>query len=121
HGRTWAATTGAAGLRAVRWTCRCLSGECPMPKRQSIAEVRADLPRLVHAVEKGRPLEITRRGQVVAVLMSARDYHRLVPERPDFWEAVTAFRERVDLARLGFSDADFEGLRDRSPGREVML
>jgi hypothetical protein len=38
-----------------------------------------------------------------------------------FWEAYEAFRDAVDLEALGVGKEDFDGLRDRSPGREVAL
>ena len=36
------------------------------------------------------------------------------------WEAITAFRAETDLESLAAEDA-FANLRDRSPGREVVL
>jgi hypothetical protein len=38
-----------------------------------------------------------------------------------FWEMTLRFRERIEREGLEFTDEDFTGLRDRSPGREVEL
>jgi prevent-host-death family protein len=89
-----------------------------MGKRYSIAEARNQLPAIVHDAEKGRPVELTRRGKPVAVLMSFADYERLARARPDFWKALQAFRERTDVTDLDV-DGIFAGVRDRSPGGGV--
>jgi prevent-host-death family protein len=91
-----------------------------MPKQYSIAEARSSLPSLVHAVEAGPPVELTRRGRSVAVLLSATDFARLQPRRPDLWAAIETFRRETDLEELDV-DAILEDVRDRSPGREPEL
>lgn len=92
-----------------------------MARRYSIAEARQELPRLVRRVERGRPLEITRRGKPVAVLMSAADYLRLAGERPSFTETVRELRARLAIEGLDVTDADFRSLRQPGPGRKVAL
>ena len=87
--------------------------------RVSVAEARQNFARLIKRAEQGRAIEITRRGQPVAVIMSASDYLALTGERPSFIEAARRVRERLDIDSLGISDEDFEGLRDQSSGREV--
>ena len=39
----------------------------------------------------------------------------------NFWEMTLRFRERIEREGLVFTDEDFAGLRDQSPGREVEL
>lgn len=46
-------------------------------KSVSVAEAKNKLPELVHQVEAGHFLRITRRGQAVAVLLSETEYERL--------------------------------------------
>lgn len=41
------------------------------------------------------------------------------PEKKDFWLALQEFRSRVDLQSL--DDDTFDNLRDKSPGRDVIL
>jgi prevent-host-death family protein len=89
-----------------------------MSRRFSIAQARTHLPQLVHSVERGRPVEITRRGKPVAVLVSAAEYERMVLIRPRLWDAVVGIRERFDMDRAGLEDEEFRDLGDRSPGRE---
>jgi prevent-host-death family protein len=89
-----------------------------MAKQYSIAEARNHLPAIVHDAEKGKPVQLTRRGKPVAVLLSIDAYERLSRTRPDFWSALQAFRERRDLAEVDV-DEIFADVRDRSPGREV--
>jgi predicted ATPase len=38
-----------------------------------------------------------------------------------FWEMTLRFRERMEREGIEFTDEDFADLRDRSPGREVLL
>ncbi len=89
-----------------------------MSKRYSIAEARNQLPAIVHDAEKGKPVELTRRGKPVAILLSVAEYERLSLARPNFWGALQAFRARHDFNELDV-DQIFDGVRDRSPGREV--
>jgi len=64
---------------------------------------------------------LTRHGRPVAVLLSIRDYERLGRERQGFWGALETFRSLLEKEAVQISDADFEGLRDESRGREVAL
>lgn len=91
-----------------------------MPREFSIADARNQLPALVHSVESGPPVRLTRRGKPVAVLVSVEEYERLRPQGPDLWQAIEAFRQRTDLTDLDV-DEIFGGVRDRSPGRQVEL
>ena len=87
--------------------------------RYSIAEARQKLAAIVHELEQKAMVEITRRGEPVAVLLSMQEYRRLRSPNAQFWEAYEAFRRQVNLPRLNLEPSIFEGLRDRSPGREV--
>lgn len=91
-----------------------------MPRDISIAEARNRLPALVHSVEEGPAVRLTRRGKPVAMLVSLEEYERLRPRRPGLWRAIEEFRERTDLSDLDV-DEIFRGVRDPSPGREVEL
>jgi antitoxin Phd len=88
-------------------------------KQYSIAQAKDRLPSIVHEVEHGQPVEITRRGKPVAIVMSLEEYRR-VAGRPtkSFGEAFEEFRKSVDLDSLGLTGEEFEGLRDPSPGRD---
>lgn len=90
-----------------------------MQKQISIAEAKNRLPTIVHGVEKGPSVELTRRGKPVAVLLSIREYERLSRKYTGFWNAVSEFRRRMEDEGIEISEADLQGLRDLSPGREV--
>lgn len=75
-----------------------------MGKQYSIAQARDHLPGIVHEVERGAPVELTRRGKPVAVILSLQDYRRLSSGRIDLWQAIEP-------------EEWLEGVRARSPGR----
>lgn len=92
-----------------------------MPYRYSIANARASLSEIIDRVEAGEPVELTRRGRSVAVIISREAFERLQAGRPSFGDAYRAFRERFSLAEVGVDDELFAKARDRSPGRKVKL
>ncbi|MDB5971597.1 MAG: Antitoxin [Hydrocarboniphaga sp.] len=54
-------------------------------KTVSIAQAKDRLTELLYEAEDGRPVQVTRRGKAVAVLMSESEYERLLGSaRPDF-------------------------------------
>jgi antitoxin Phd len=91
-----------------------------VPKQYTIAEARQDLAAIVHEAETSGPVQFTRRGRNVAVLLSQADYEQLVEGRKDFWTAYQAF-----MAEPGHTDVDIDPLifhvRDSSPGRDVSV
>ncbi len=93
-----------------------------MAKRQSIAEARNSLPSLVREVESGRSVELTRRGEPVAVLLGRRQYVRLTSRHRRFSEAYLDFTRDINLEELAIDPDDvFAGVRDETRGREVDL
>ena len=90
-------------------------------RNYSVAEARQNLPRLIRDAERGRAVQITRRGEPVAVLLSASGYRALKGEGPSFVASVRALRERQAVDRLGIGKEVFQGLRDGVPGRRVSL
>jgi antitoxin Phd len=89
-----------------------------MRKQYSIAQARDHFPGIVHEVERGSQIELTRRGKPVAVLVSLPEYERLTSGTGGFWEALEKFRREADLEAMWEDGDPFEGVRDRSPGRE---
>jgi prevent-host-death family protein len=85
----------------------------------SIAEARNHLARLVHDVERGLPVELTRRGKRVAVLLSVGQYDQAVGGKRSFWDALTAYRKTADLDCLDVDEV-YKDARDKSPGRNVV-
>lgn len=88
----------------------------------SIAQARDHLTQLVHTVEQGSSIEITRRGKRVAVIVSAEEYDRLASSKSDFWTSLVNFRERLVQDSVDIDpDEVFKDVKDRSSGREVNL
>lgn len=92
-----------------------------MPKSYSIAEARNDLTGLIHDVERGGPVKITRRGKPVAVILSVQEYDRIATSKPTFAQAYEVWKSSVDFDEVAVEPDHFTALRDRSPGREVKL
>jgi prevent-host-death family protein len=88
---------------------------------KSVAEARDALAEIVHDVESGHPVQITRRGKRVAVLISAAEFDELTRHRPSPWDAIHHIRERITRERIDMGDDPFENVRDESPGRRVNL
>ena len=92
-----------------------------MQKQFSIAEAKNRLPAIIHYVEKGPYIELTRRGKPVAVLLSIQEYERLSRKYSGFWNTILEFRRKTEDEGVEISDRDFNGLRDLPSGREVQL
>lgn len=84
-----------------------------MTERYSITEACRNLPRLVREVERGKAVELTRRGESIAMLISRRRFEQLASNYSGFGEAYRTFAESVDLANL---DLDPDQLFSRAGG-----
>lgn len=92
-----------------------------MPRRYSIADARSSLPHIVDQAEAGVEVELTRRGQPVAVVVSRRTFDRLREKRGEFGEAYQRFLARFSLDEIGFEQAEPLTARDTTTGRRVVL
>lgn len=92
-----------------------------MPRQYSIADARTNLPHIVDQAEAGVEVELTRRGQPVAVVVSRRTFERLRDERGQFSQAYQRFLERFSLDEIGFDQDELSTRRDQTPGRRVTL
>ena len=93
-----------------------------MSDKHSIAEARSNLPRLVREAESGKAVELTRRGEAVAVLIGRRQYERLIGRYRSFLDAYDDFIHDVDLVQLDIDpDELFAGTRDQTRGRDIRL
>ena len=89
-----------------------------MEKKYTIAEAKSKLPAIIHTVEDGPSIKLTRHGKPVAVLLSIREYEQLAKNNMGFWSAFTKFRKNLEKEDTKITDADFKDLRDISTGRE---
>lgn len=92
-----------------------------MACRYSIAQARAQLPAIVDLAAAGREVELTRRGQPVAVILSIRERDRLRGGNRDFPAAYKRFVEKFPAKGAGVDKKFARSLRDRSIGRDVAL
>src|ERR1700730_12714060 len=92
-----------------------------MSQRYSIAEARAHLPRIVDQAESGVEVELTRRGQPVAVVVSSREFDRLRGRRQHFGDAYRSFLKEHPLEHIGVESTFAASTRDRTTGRKVPL
>ena len=92
-----------------------------MERQFSIAEAKSKLTAIIHSVEDGPLVKLTRHGKPVAVLLSIREYEQLAKNKAGFWSALTKFRSILEKENIKISDADFEDLRDTSTGRKREL
>jgi len=88
-----------------------------MQKQYSIAEAKNKLPSIIHQIEKGPSVTLTRRGKPVAVLLSIGEFERLSISNSSFWNSLMSFRQMISFEGLKFSGHEFEGLRDTSSRR----
>ncbi|MGH9386941.1 MAG: type II toxin-antitoxin system Phd/YefM family antitoxin [Vicinamibacterales bacterium] len=92
-----------------------------MPRRYTIAEARSRLPTIVDEADAGREVELTRRGEPVAVVVSVREFERLRGKRRHFRDVYRRFLETHSLEEIGI-ESDFAiSVRDRRSGRKVLL
>jgi prevent-host-death family protein len=65
----------------------------------SVAAAKTRLTGLIHRVEAGEVVHITRRGKSVAMLMSESDYAAVHPDRtrPGLWDAIAEWRTQTAL------------------------
>lgn len=92
-----------------------------MPKVYSVASARSHLPEILDDVEAGNDVHLSRRGRLVAVVLSTSQYEALRGARPAFGTAYREFLERHSVGDLGLDADFFSSLRDRKPGRRVRL
>ncbi|MDM8524914.1 type II toxin-antitoxin system Phd/YefM family antitoxin [Desulfococcaceae bacterium HSG8] len=84
-----------------------------MQKEFSISEAEKSLSSIIHDVEAGHRIRLTRQGRPVAVLIPVHKYER---KKTGFWKELVLLRQTIEDEGIDISDSDFEGLRDLSPG-----
>lgn len=92
-----------------------------MPKVYSVASARSHLPEILDDVEAGNDVHLSRRGRLVAVVLSTNQYEALRGTRPPFATAYRGFLERHPVGDIELDADFFSTLRDRNPGRRVRL
>ena len=94
-----------------------------MLKTYSIAKARDQFTEVVRQVESESVIQLTRRGKLVALLLSPDEYNRLQNQHVGFWEAFAPFHRQMNEQAADTDDGDttvdeiFAGVRDQIPGR----
>lgn len=92
-----------------------------MPKIYSVAAARARLPEILDEVESGREVRLSRRGRLVAVVLSEARYEALRADRMQFRDSYSNFVQRHSIAEIGLESGFFDLVRDEDSGRRVRL
>ncbi len=79
----------------------------------TISQLKNHLPEMVHTVEAGQDLHITRHGKPVAVIVSLARYQQAFSSGKGIFNAVQRWRQQFPDAD-GFSDEELEQLRDKA-------
>jgi prevent-host-death family protein len=94
-----------------------------MATSYSIAEARDQFAALVRdAEESNQPVQVTRRGQPVAVILSAEEYARLLANQPerDFRAAYEEWRQKWHVSELDMDSEEIWGdVRERTPAADI--
>lgn len=90
-----------------------------MEDQYTIADAKNKLPAIIHSVETGQAVKLTRHGRPVAVLMSIKDYQRFNRKKEGYWSALNSWRKNVENEVIVVTGEEFENIRDDSSGREV--
>lgn len=88
----------------------------------SIAEARDQFAALVHQVEKSNePIQVTRRGESVAVILSQNVYQQLLTQNTklDTWQAYLNYMEQWQAEEIDIEDDIWAEIRDTLPDREI--
>lgn len=92
-----------------------------MPKIYSVAAARARLPEILDAAESGKEVGLSRRGRLVAVVLSGERYEALKANRTPFVDSYRNFMQRHTVAEIGLAGDYFDALRDSGKGRRVRV
>lgn len=87
----------------------------------SIAEARNQFAALIRRIEEEeRMVQVTRRGEPVAIILSQEEYERLMAQRPkrDFLQAYREYQETWQDVPMDIEGDIWEGVRDKMPPRE---
>jgi prevent-host-death family protein len=88
-------------------------------RETSIRDARNSLPGLIHEVEAGEPVRLTRRGKAVAVVVSEQQYQRLsavATKERDPWQAWQQWHAQLPAGWREFSDREVRSWRIQSAG-----
>lgn len=92
-----------------------------MPKVYSVAAARSQLPQILDEVEAGKDVQLSRRGRLVAVVLSGQRYAALRADRTQFRDSYRGFVQRHAIAEVGLETDFFHSAREKGAGRQSRL
>ncbi|BAY08042.1 type II toxin-antitoxin system Phd/YefM family antitoxin [Calothrix sp. NIES-2098] len=93
-----------------------------MSQQYSIEQIPVNFDRIIEEVEQGEPIQITRQGKQVAVILSTAEYERLVNQTSNFWESLAQFRQEIIEEGIEInSDEVWKDVRDSSSQVQMNL
>ena len=93
-----------------------------MSEQYSVEQIPVNINKILQDVEQGEPVQITRQGQQVAVILSTAEYARLLNKKSSFSLGLKKIREELIAEGIQIDPDEIWGdVRNRSPGREVIL
>ncbi len=89
-------------------------------RTSTIAEAKNNLSQLIHQLETGEAIHLTRYGKPVAVLISEHQYQRTLGTNKSLNSAILNWRSQLNQNDdCGFNDKELQDLRkESSTGRE---
>jgi len=84
----------------------------------TISELKNRLPEMVHTVEEGSDLQITRHGKPVAVMVSLSRYQHAFSSGKGVFSAIQRWRQQFSEVE-GFTDEELDQLRDKAPHTSI--
>lgn len=86
-------------------------------KISTIAEAKNNLSQLIHQLESGEAIQLTRHGKPVAVLLSETNYQQLTNQDSRLYQAIQQWRNQLG-GDAELTEAELKRLRATIPGRE---
>ena len=89
-------------------------------RTSTIAEAKNNLSQLIHQLETGEAIHLTRHGKPVAVLISEHQYQRVIGANNSLNSAILNWRSQLNLNDdIGFNDKELQTIRkETSSDRE---
>ncbi len=78
----------------------------------TIAEAKNNLSQLIHQLERGESISLTRYGKPVAVLMSQQQYQNLLAPEKSLHQAILSWRSELEHQQdPGFNEQELQAIR----------
>jgi prevent-host-death family protein len=87
----------------------------------SIAEAKNSLSRLVHEAEEGQRVHLTRRGELVAILLSVDEFKKINSKKSSPADALQKFLSNKAFKNVDIAPSVFSDLRVKTSGRDIQL